>query len=84
MKTLTLPADDELVRVLEEQAEREGRPVEALVLDLLRRQVEPSSPPPSRYSFIGIAHSGKGDLSARADELLAEGADPRAGWNLPP
>ncbi len=84
MKMLTLPADDELAEALEEQADREGKSVETLALDLLRREVtRPQPPPPSKYSFIGIGRSGKGDLSVRAEELLEEGADPRSGWALP-
>lgn len=83
MKTISVPAEDDLVKALEEQADREGMSVESLVLGLLRRQLEPSPRASSRYSFVGIAHSGKGDLSARTDELLAEGADPRAGWTAP-
>lgn len=84
MKTLTLPADDELARALEEQADREGRPLEDLILELLRRQVVRPSPSSPRYSFIGIAHSGRNNLSTRVDELLADGADPRAGWTVSP
>ncbi len=36
-----------------------------------------------RMSLVGIAKSGKGDLSQRVDEILAEGANKREGWSLP-
>ncbi len=36
-----------------------------------------------RMSLVGIAKSGKGDLSQRVDEILAESANKREGWSLP-
>ena len=35
-----------------------------------------------RYSFIGIGHSGKGDVSQRVDETLDAIAERRKGWSL--
>lgn len=35
-----------------------------------------------RYSFVGIARSGKGSLSTEAESLLDDGADRREGWSL--
>ena len=34
-------------------------------------------------SMVGIAGSGRGDLSEKVDELLAEGINKREGWSLP-
>lgn len=36
----------------------------------------------THYSFVGIAHSGKGSLSTEAKSLLEEAADRREGWSL--
>ena len=36
----------------------------------------------SRFSFIGIARSGKGSLSTDADSIL-DAAERREGWSLP-
>ena len=37
---------------------------------------------PQKFSFIGIGHSGKSDLSSRVDKLLAESAPRSEGWSL--
>ena len=34
------------------------------------------------YSFVGIAHSGKGSLSTDTSSILEGGADRREGWSL--
>lgn len=36
-----------------------------------------------RLALIGMGESGRGDLSGRVDEILAEGANKREGWSLP-
>ena len=36
-----------------------------------------------RLSIIGMFSSGKGDMSSRVDEILAEGITKREGWSLP-
>ena len=34
-------------------------------------------------SMVGIAKSGRGDLSEKVDEILADGANRKEGWSLP-
>ena len=34
------------------------------------------------YSFIGIGHSGKGNLSTHVEAILSKGANRREGWSL--
>lgn len=34
-------------------------------------------------TMVGIASSGRGDLSEKVDEILAEGINKREGWSLP-
>ena len=36
-----------------------------------------------RFSFVGIARSGKGSLSIEAESILNEAAERREGWSLP-
>jgi len=36
----------------------------------------------NRYSFVGIARSGKGSLSTEAESMLHDAADRREGWSL--
>lgn len=46
---------------------------------------EPSPPDHHRrrFSFVGIARSGKGSLSTEAESILNEAAERREGWSLP-
>lgn len=37
----------------------------------------------ARMSLAGIGKSGKGNVSQRVDEILAEGINKREGWSLP-
>lgn len=37
---------------------------------------------PKRYSFIGIGESKSGDISERAEEILAEEIKRRSGWSM--
>ena len=61
-----------------ELTDDQQRQVMAFVESLKPR---PSDGDAKRYSFVGIAHSGKGSLSAEARSLLEE-ADRREGWSL--
>ena len=36
-----------------------------------------------RFSFVGIARSGKGSLSIETESILNEAAERREGWSLP-
>lgn len=37
----------------------------------------------NRFSFIGIARSGKGSLSTDAESILNDAMERREGWSLP-
>lgn len=58
--------------------EEQQRKVLALIENLKRQ----ASGNKQRYSFIVIGHSGKSDLSRRAEQILAQEADRREGWSL--
>jgi len=36
-----------------------------------------------RFSFIGIGHSGKHNLSTQVEEILTQAANRREGWSVP-
>lgn len=38
--------------------------------------------PEKTYSFIGIARSGKGNISTQVEENLQESADRKSGWSV--
>ena len=79
MTTITIEAEADLLMALEKTAQSQATTVESLIKEMLQQYLStPSSVPvtpvtePKKYSFIGIWHSGKKDLSVRAEEILAE------------
>jgi hypothetical protein len=68
---------------LEELARHRQMTVEALVQEVIVQYVQAHMPQPSRYSFIGIGHSGRGNLSTQVDTLLEQAAQRQEGWSLP-
>lgn len=85
MRTIEIKADDTLFHNLEELAQADSKSLEALTREVLSRYVKEAKVPakPRQYSFIGIGHSGKSDLSTRVEATLAEAANRREGWSLP-
>lgn len=84
MTTLTIEAEDELLVALEQIAQLQRTTVESVIKDTLRQRLQ-SFPTTSnstapvdqatssnRYSFLGIWHSGKRNLSTQVEEVLAE------------
>jgi len=83
MTILQIEADEELVSAIQRAAEENSIPVEQLIRKVLSDYLHHQATGEQRYSFIGIGQSGRGDLSERVDELLAEGASRHSGWTLP-
>jgi len=79
----TIHLEENLVSELEIMAKHKLTTVEALVKDVLRHylQVEKELPP-KKYSFIGIGHSGKKNLSTQVEKTLEKGANRIEGWSL--
>jgi predicted transcriptional regulator len=67
--TITLPAD--LNRRVRAKARLEGRSISSILREALQAYLD-GQEPPGLPSFTGIAASGRGDLSERVEELLAE------------
>jgi hypothetical protein len=71
--TLVVRLPEELSRRLEELAAERGVNPEQIAVEAIEAQV----PARRRLSFIGMGHSGRGDLSERVNELRREVADER-------
>ena len=82
MKTIEIAADDMFFETLEDLARAESKSLEALVREVLSQYAQKLTTKRRSYSFIGIGRSGKGDLSTRVEEALADGAHRREGWSL--
>jgi predicted transcriptional regulator len=82
MITLVIQAEEDLAAALQQVAERQATTVEAVAKEALKNYLRAHSAQPRTYSFIGIGHSGKGNLSTQAEEILQKAIDRREGWSL--
>lgn len=82
MRTIEIHPDENTLHDLEQLAQARMSTIEALTEEAVLQYVRRTAAPPKTYSFIGIGHSGKGDVSSRVEETLAAGADRRRGWSL--
>ncbi len=73
MTVLRVAVPDEIAERLAREASERGTSTEDMVSEVLVAHV----PVPNRRrpGFIGLGHSGRGDISERAEELLAEAFD---------
>jgi hypothetical protein len=69
MTVLRVALPDEVAERLADEASERGTSAEDVVSELVVAHV--SVPNRRRPSFIGTGHSGRGDLSERAEDLLA-------------
>jgi hypothetical protein len=83
MFTITIEAEETLVTALEEIAQQKQTTIEDIAKEALLQYLQQYPSPGQPYSFIGIGHSGKKDLSSQAEIILTQVADRREGWSLP-
>lgn len=82
MIALVIQAEEELATALQQVADRKATTVDAVAKEALRDYLRAQSTPSRTYSFIGIGHSGKGNLSKQAEAILESAANRREGWSL--
>jgi predicted transcriptional regulator len=80
--TIVIQAEEDLATALQQVAERNATTVDAVAKEALRNYLRTQHIQRRAYSFIGIGHSGKGNLSKQAEEILQNAADRREGWSL--
>ncbi len=69
MVTLAIQAEETLVTALEEIAQRKQTSVEDVAREALQHYLQTQSVQPKPYSFIGIGHSGKGNISTQVETI---------------
>ncbi|NUO79214.1 hypothetical protein HUU05_03985 [candidate division KSB1 bacterium] len=82
MTTLAVPLTDDAFLALQQIAAKQKTTLEKLAEEALAHYLHAHTAAPRAYSFIGIGHSGQGDLSLKVEETLAKVADRREGWSL--
>jgi hypothetical protein len=69
---LRVVVDDEIAERLVERAQREHTTPEQLAGEAVRSYLGPAAVTSRRLRFVGLGHSGRSDISERAEEILNE------------
>lgn len=82
MVTISIQTEEEVLKALKEVAKQKQSTVEEVTEEALHQYLQRhiASPPP--YSFIGIGHSGKGNISTQVEARLTQAANRQEGWSL--
>ncbi len=81
MKRTTILLDESLLLDIQQLAEEENTTASRVIREALAEYVAVRRKPRPRLSFQAIGDSGQGDVSERAEEILAEDARPPEGWD---
>lgn len=79
MKRTTVFLEEDLDRDVKALAERQGRPAAKLVREALAEYVTRHRPHGLRLSFVGAGRSGRRDVAACHEEILAAELEPHGG-----
>lgn len=82
MTTITIHAEEEIIKSLKQIAKQKLTTTEALVKEALLSYLKLQTLESRKYSFIGIGHSGKGNISTQVETTLKKAAKRREGWSL--
>ncbi len=82
MTTLAIPLTEDALEALQQIAAEQTTTLEKIAAEALAHYLHARATSPRAYSFIGIGHSGRNDLSTKVEETLAKAADRREGWSL--
>ena len=82
MVTIAIQAEETLIATLRQIAERRQTTVEEVTKEALEQYLQKQVLEAKTYSFIGIGHSGKKNLSTQVESRLTQAADRREGWSL--
>jgi hypothetical protein len=83
MVTISIQTEEEILNALKEIAKQKQSTVEEVTEEALQQYLQRHVSPARSYSFVGIGHSGKGNISSRVEETLNQAANRREGWSLP-
>lgn len=81
MVTIAIQTEETTLTALQEIAAQKQATLEEIAQEALHQylQSHPTSAKP--YSFIGIGHSGKKNISTQVEATLAQAANRREGWS---
>ncbi len=79
METICIQADTDVIESLTRLAKQRTTTLEAIAEEALVQYLQSQSCPSDTYSFIGVGHSGKGNISTRVEEILKKSGNRREG-----
>ena len=82
MTTIAIQAEEPLVTALETIAKRRQITIEDVTKEALWQYLKEKMLASKPYSFAGIGHSGKKNLSTQVEDILTQNANRREGWSL--
>jgi hypothetical protein len=82
MVTIAIQAEETLIATLKQIAERRQTTVEEVTKEAMEQYLQKQALETKTYSFIGIGHSGKKNLSTQVESTLIQAANRREGWSL--
>ena len=82
MVTIAIQAEETLIATLRQIAERRQTTIEEVTKEALEQYLQKQALETKTYSFIGIGHSGKKNLSTQVESMLTQAANRREGWSL--
>ena len=83
MVTIAIQTEEPILKALQEIAQEKQTSLEAITQEALQQYLQRQRPSSNKYSFIGIGHSGKGNISSQVETSLTQAASRRTGWSLP-
>ena len=82
MVTIAIQTEEPILKALQDIAKQKQTTLEAITQEALRQYLQQQVSPSRSYSFIGIGHSGKGNLSTQVEATLSQAANRQEGWSL--
>ena len=81
MVTIAIQTEETILKTLKEIAEQKQTTLEDITQEALHQYLQSQASSSQVYSFIGIGHSGKGNISTQVETRLTQTANRREGWS---
>ena len=82
MVTIAIQTEEAILNTLKEMAQQQQTTVEEITQEALRQYLQSHPVNAKPYSFIGIGHSGKGNISSQVESTLTQATNRQEGWSL--
>lgn len=81
-REINIPIDERTLDQLQDLAQQQDRPLTEVIREAIATYLTKQPHNGKRFSFVGIGHSGRQDIAARAEEILEDEIREHSGWSL--